>query len=233
MDVHFQWQTSTPNFHFQKGDLSGPPRVVSAPQNTTSMERENKMLALTFIPLAIGLNIGIGAAVKALSLPLYVDSIGTIMATLLLGWKRGAIVGSLGFIITGALINPYAPYFIGTQIAIALFTHFAADRGWFRSLSWTALTGVLLGVVAALVSAPVIVMVFGGATGNGAALLTAFFTKMGNQIVQSVFLSGFSIEPIDKGLQCILAYLILRGVPQSLLGQFDQREVLRKNAFIR
>lgn len=196
------------------------------------MERENKMLALTFIPLAIALNIGIGAAVKALSLPLYIDSIGTIMATLLLGWKRGAIVGTLGFIITGVFINPFAPYFIGTQIAIALFTHFAARKGGFSTLPKTVLTGVLLGVVAAIVSAPVIVLVFGGATGNGAALLTALFAKMGNQIVQSVFMSGFSIEPIDKGLQCILAFFILRRVPQSLLTQFDQ-VTLRKNAFIR
>lgn len=196
------------------------------------MERENKMLALATIPLAIALNIGIGAAVKALSLPLYVDSIGTIMATLLLGWKRGALVGILGFIITSIFINPFAIYFCGTQVAIALFTHFAARKGGFRSLPKTVLTGVLLGVVTALVSAPVIVLVFGGATGNGAALLTALFANMGNQIVQSVFMSGFSIEPIDKALQCILVFVLLRKVPQSLLVQFD-KGTLRKNSFIR
>lgn len=196
------------------------------------MERDNKMLALATIPLAIALNIGIGAAVKALSLPLYVDSIGTIMATLLLGWKRGALVGILGFIITSIFINPFAIYFCGTQVAIALFTHFAARKGGFRSLPKTVLSGVLLGVVTALVSAPVIVLVFGGATGNGAALLTALFAKMGNQIVQSVFMSGFSIEPIDKALQCILVFVLLRKVPQSLLVQFD-KGTLRKNSFIR
>lgn len=189
------------------------------------------MLALTFIPLAIAINVGIGAIVKVLNLPIYMDSIGTIIATLLLGWKRGAIVGVLGFVITSIFINPFAIYFIGTQIVIALVVDFFAKRAWFYNIWKVALSGIGLGIITAIVSAPVIILAFQGATGNGAALVTSFFAKMGNQIVNSVFLSGFSIEPIDKAIQSLIAFFVLKSIPKSLLERFNST-ALRKNKFI-
>lgn len=199
--------------------------------NTTSNSQKDRMLALTFIPLAIAINVGIGAIVKVLNLPIYMDSIGTIIATLLLGWKRGAIVGVLGFVITSIFINPFAIYFIGTQVIIALVVDFFAKRAWFSNVWKVALSGIGLGIITAIVSAPVIILVFQGATGNGAALVTSFFAKMGNQIVNSVFLSGFSIEPIDKAVQCLIAFFVLKSIPISLLERFNST-ALRKNKFI-
>ncbi len=199
--------------------------------NTESNSQQRKMLALTFIPLAIAINVGIGAIVKALNLPLYVDSIGTILATLLLGWRMGAVVGVLGFVITSIFINPFAIYFVGTQIVIAIYTRIVGKRGWFKNVFKTIVSGLGLGIIAAIVSAPVIILVFQGATGNGAALLTSFFAKMGNQIINSVFLSGFSIEPIDKGLQCFLAFFILKSIPKNLLLNFRSGS-LKENNFI-
>lgn len=199
--------------------------------NIERTSQQSKMLALAFIPLAIAVNVGIGAIVKALSLPLYVDSIGTILATILLGWRIGSVVGVLGFIITAVFINPFAIYFIGTQIIIAVFVHIVGKNGWFKTIFKTIVSGLCLGLIAAIVSAPIIILVFQGATGNGAALLTSFFSKMGHQIINSVFLSGFSIEPIDKGLQCILAFFLLKSIPKNLLGNF-QSGSLKENNFI-
>lgn len=199
--------------------------------STTSNSQKDRMLALTFIPLAIAINVGIGAIVKILNLPIYMDSIGTIIATLLLGWRSGAIVGVLGFVITSIFINPFAIYFIGTQIVIALVIDFIAKRGWFTNIWKVVLSGIGLGITTAIASAPVIILVFQGATGNGAALVTSFFVQMGNQIVNSVFLSGFSIEPIDKVIQCLLALFILKSIPKSLLERFNSIS-LRKNKFI-
>lgn len=195
---------------------------------TTNKE---KMIALAFIPIAIAINVGIGAIVKGLGLPLYLDSIGTILATILLGWKRGAIVGVLGFVITSLIINPFAIYFIGTQVVIALFTHFVGIRGWLSNLFKVIISGIGLGIVSAIVSAPVITYVFNGATGNGAALVTSFFAKMGNQILESVLLSGISIEPVDKTIQIVLVFFILKSIPQTLLKSFIGGS-LKENNFI-
>jgi energy-coupling factor transport system substrate-specific component len=199
--------------------------------NTQKNSNQERMLMLAFIPLAIAINVALGAIVKALNMPLYVDSIGTILTTILLGWKRGAIVGVLGFVITSIFINPFAVYFSLTQVAIALFVGFVGKKGWFKNAFRTIGSGAVLGIITALVSAPVIVFVFQGATGNGAALVTSFFAKMGNQIVNSIFLAGFSIEPLDKVIQCLLAYFILKSIPKNLLGKFKSG-CLKENNFI-
>lgn len=193
--------------------------------------KQNKTLALAFVPLAIAINVGIGAIVKALNLPLYVDSVGTILATILLGWGYGAVVGVLGFMITSIFINPFAIYFCGTQVAIALFIHLMGKIAWLKNVPKAIITGIGLGIVAAVISAPVIIFVFQGATGNGAALVTSFFVKMGNQIINSIFMAGFSIEPIDKTLQVLLAFFILKGIPKSLLEHFKSG-TLKRNGFI-
>lgn len=193
--------------------------------------KQNKMLAIAFVPLAIALNVGIGAIVKALNLPLYIDSVGTILTTILLGWVYGSVVGVLGFVLTSVLINPLAIYFCGTQVAIALFIHLIGKIGWMKNIFRTIISGIGLGIVAAVISAPVIIFVFQGATGNGAALITSFFIKMGNQIVNSIFMAGFSIEPIDKTIQVLLAFFILKGIPKSLLEHF-RTGALKKNGFV-
>lgn len=193
--------------------------------NNKQQVQQEKMLTLTFIPLAIAINVALGVVVKALNMPLFVDSIGTILASLLFGWKRGAIVGVLGFAIMSVFNHPFAIYFSITQIVIALFIDYAGKKGWFKNTLSTIGTGVLLGVVTAIASAPINILVFQGATGNGAALLTSFFVQMGNKIVESIFFSGFSIEPFDKILQCLLAYFILRSIPNSLLDKFPSRSL--------
>lgn len=195
-------------------------------------EKQTPLLTIiVFVTLATFLNLGIGFLVKALSLPLYLDSIGTILTTILLGWKRGAIVGVLGFFFTSISYNPFAIYFIGTQVVIALYVDFVGKRGWFSNIFKSIFSGVGLGIVAAIVSAPVIIWVFGGATGNGSALVTSFFIKMGKQIAESVILSGVSVEPLDKGLQCILAFLVLKKVPKNLLEKYTGGSLLQ-NKFI-
>ena len=200
--------------------------------NAKTNSYKQRMLNLTFIPLAIALNVGLAAIVKTLNLPLFIDSVGTILATLLLGWRMGVVVGVLGFVLTAVLINPFAIYFIGTQIVIAVYCFLVGSRGWFKTITKTIISGLMLGIFTALASAPVIIVVFQGATGNGAALVTSFFVKMGHQIINSVLLSGFSIEPLDKCLQCVLAFLILKNIPQSLLEKFESG-CLKENNFIR
>jgi energy-coupling factor transport system substrate-specific component len=170
---------------------------------------------------AIALNVVIAMVVQALKLPIYLDAIGTIIATLMLGLMPGILVGVISFLIATAIISPVYVYFIGTQICIALYIYAVAKylRG-FSSWPRIVATGAGLGVVAGVVSAPVIVWVFGGASGSGRDLVTAVLVGTGQRILSAVFLSGAASEPIDKTLQCVLAALILRGMPVSILRTF-------------
>ncbi len=177
--------------------------------------------ALALIPLGIALNLALGTLVHTMKLPVYVDAVGTIAVTLIAGLRAGVAVGVASFLIGGVLTNPVLPWFSGTQAAIAVYTHLVGRASGFRTMARTVLSGIGLGIVAGIVSAPVIVWLFGGVTGSGASLVVAFLLASGKSVMQSVLLSGLAAEPLDKTLQCLLAVWLLRGLPPGLLMRFS------------
>ncbi len=186
---------------------------------------------LALIPLGIALNLALGLLVHTLKIPLYIDAVGTVVITLLAGMRAGILVGVVSFAVWG-IFNPVYFWFAGTQAAIAIYTHLMATRGAFRTWFRTILAGVGLGIVAGVVSAPVIVALFGGITGSGASVVVAFLVASGKGILKSVILSGMACEPIDKTIQCLLAVWLIKGLPQTLLRHF-RRGSLEQNDFIR
>jgi energy-coupling factor transport system substrate-specific component len=82
---------------------------------------------------------------------------------------------------------------------------------------WVVLCGIVTGVVAAIVSAPVVAYLFGGVTGSGSAFVVAFFLTAGEKLLQSTLYAGFTTEPVDKTLQVLLAALLYRATPQDFI----------------
>ena len=75
--------------------------------------------------------------------------------------------------------------------------------------------GIGWGLVAAVVSAPVVVLLFGGVTGAGTTLIFALLVKTGHQMLTSALLTGFSAEPVDKTLSLLAAIAIARFTPPT------------------
>ena len=188
-------------------------------------------LSLALIPLGIALNLAVGTIVSVLKIPVYMDAIGTIVVTLMAGLGAGIATGVLSFLLGGVLTNPVLPYFAGTQAAIAIYIHFVAKRGAFATTLRTIASGVVLGVLAGIISAPIIVHLFGGITGSGRSLITAYLLATGKNILNSVIVSGVAAEPIDKSLQCLLAVWLLKGVPKGFLRRF-KGDALKKNNLV-
>ena len=188
---------------------------------------------LVAIALCAALNFAIGNVVYLVKLPIFLDSIGTILCALLIfPDRRGAlacasIAGFIGVILSGLVINPFLPWFMFTMLAIAmvsaLLTANATETFRARPLPVPAfvgkvvLYGVITGIASAVVSAPVVVYLFGGVTGSGTGFVVAFFLKTGQQLMNSALLSGFTTEPIDKTLQVLLAALLYRATPREFI----------------
>ena len=60
------------------------------------------------IPIAIAINIAVGQIVLVLKLPVFLDSIGTVMVAVLCGPWAGALTGALSNVIWGIAIDPGA-----------------------------------------------------------------------------------------------------------------------------
>jgi energy-coupling factor transport system substrate-specific component len=188
---------------------------------------------LVAIALCAALNFAIGNIVYLVKLPIYLDSIGTILCALLLVPDRTAAIvcaftaGFIGVILSGLVINPFLPWFIFSVLAIVLVSALLTGRATetFRArplplapfIAKVVIYGVITGIASAVVSAPVVVYLFGGVTGSGTAFVVAFFLKTGQQLLNSALLSGLTTEPIDKTLQVLLAALLYRATPREFI----------------
>jgi energy-coupling factor transport system substrate-specific component len=187
---------------------------------------------LILIALGAALNCSIGTIVYLVKLPIYLDSIGTILIALLLAPDRMAALvcawaaGWVGLAVSG-LINPFLPWFALTDLAIAVVAALlivpAAATFRARPLRsapfaiQVGVCGVVTGVVSAIVSAPVVVYLFGGITGSGSALVVALFLKDGLHLMSAAILSGLAADPLDKVLQVLLAALLYRATPADFI----------------
>jgi energy-coupling factor transport system substrate-specific component len=188
---------------------------------------------LIVIALCAALDFCIGTIVYLVKLPIYLDSIGTILCALLLASDRRAafvcacFAGGIGLVLTGILFNPFLPWFTLTMVGIASVSAFLTANGveTFRARPMrngefygrVLLYGVITGLVAAVVSAPVVAYLFGGVTGSGSAFLVALFLKTGQQVLSAAVLSGLAAEPLDKTLQVLLAALLYRATPADFI----------------
>ena len=155
--------------------------------------------SILLIVAAIALNIGLGQlAQHGLNLPLYLDSIGTVLVGALLGPLAGAAVGAATNILWGALLGSQSalPYAI-TAAFIGWAAGYAVSRGAFESVWKAGLAGLLTGIGAALISAPITAYVFGGVTGAGADYLTGYLSATGANVLQAATIQGFLSDPLD------------------------------------
>ncbi len=175
--------------------------------------------AVAMIPVAIALNIVVGQIVSVLALPVYLDSIGTVLVAALAGPAAGVVTGILSNVIWGLTLTPVPLPFAVVQVVIGLLAGYAARLGLFRRI-WTApIVGAVVGVVAAMISAPIAAFVFGGATGGGTGALVGMFQAWGNSLLESTTYQGLLMDPLDKLISFTVVVLILAALP----GRFIQR----------
>ena len=97
-----------------------------------------------------------------------------------------------------------------------------ANRGWFdidQALGYWRIVagGIIVALVATIVSAPIVVYLFGGTTPGAQGALVAAFLASGQQIWTSVFAASFISEPIDKTISIAVAYAIAQAIPLRYL----------------
>ena len=110
-----------------------------------SIKKDFTTRTIVLIPIAIAINIAIGELVVRLKLPIYLDSIGTVLVGAIAGPWAGALTGALANLIWG-LFNPYAAPFFYVAAAIGFIAGLAGRRGAFENESPRWLS-ILVGAV--------------------------------------------------------------------------------------
>jgi len=94
------------------------------------------------------------------------------------------------------------------------------------TVAYVVVAGVLTGVVAALISAPIAANLFSGVTGAGTDFLVAAFRQAGSDIQAATFQQGLLSDPIDKLITFFTVYLILNAMARRTKARFPQGERL-------
>lgn len=183
--------------------------------------------ALPFVAFCIALNLTAGQINEALKIPLYLDSIGTILVAVLIGPWSAVICGSAANLLAAALGKPSMIFFIPVVAVIGAFTGFLARLGWFRKWYLVALGGLLQGILAAAVSAPISAYLFGGVMMAGTDFLVLYFRSVGNELLNSVFYQGLTSDPVDKLVSYLIVFFLTRNLPQRLLSRLRGARNLR------
>jgi len=182
------------------------------------------------IPVAIAINIAIGQLIYGvLKLPLYLDSIGTVLVGVLAGPWAGALTGLLSNLIWGltGLNVTYAP-FAGVAAMIGLLAGLFGEALWMRSWWKAILAGVITGLFAAIISAPIAAYVFGGVTGSGTDILVAAFRQAGLDVLGASMAQGVSSDPLDKAISFLVVWLIVQALPMRFLARFPRSGTLKQ-----
>src|SRR3954463_11369844 len=84
--------------------------------------------------VCIALNIGLNKIAVVLALPVFMDTVGTILSGALVPLPFAVLVGVVSNLIGGVITHPAIPFYIGTQAVIAVMAVFAFRKGWFNQL---------------------------------------------------------------------------------------------------
>lgn len=165
----------------------------------------------------VALNLTLAKLASLIALPVFLDSVGTFLAVALLPLPLALGAAALTSALGGFVINPFFHFYVGTQIAIALTIWACMRIGLMREWYGALATGLLVAVVAVLVSAPVTVMLFGGVTYGSTTALNAVLIAAGKSIWTSVVSGSAAVESLDKPAAALLAWVALQRLPRHIV----------------
>ncbi|HLD94203.1 MAG TPA: hypothetical protein VI703_08405 [Anaerolineales bacterium] len=192
--------------------------------------KEFSTFNIALMAVAIAINIAVGTLVLGLKVPLYLDSIGTVLVGVLVGPWAGAATGFLANIIWAFLGNPaYAP-FAGVAAIIGALAAAFARAGWVKEWWKAAVAGLVTGLVAAFISAPIAAYVFGGTLGAGTDAIVAMFRAAGLDALGANIAQGITSDPIDKMISFLVVWAVLQALPARFQARFSGEGAPAKKA---
>jgi energy-coupling factor transport system substrate-specific component len=173
-----------------------------------SLSRQFTLRVIALMPLAIAINIVLGQTVAAaLKLPVYLDSIGTILVGVLAGPIAGAATGALGNILWAYVVPPPFQYppaaaFAVVAAVIGIAAGVAGRRGLMRPRP----------------NRPTGELVVAGVLIGGIILLLGWLASVGYQLIFDTALNP--LPSTDNQLFLVLGYIAVLLVVAAILGVF-------------
>ena len=183
--------------------------------------KNRKVYVTTFCGVAVAMNIVLGIITSALGIPLYLDTLGTVLSAAILGPLPGIIVGALSNIITGLIYSVSDIPFCLVNMAVGLIVGLVAKK-WKFGIVPAVITGIAHSFISTAIGTPIGIYVYGGLNGSVSDMLVMSLVQGGKTIFQASFLRNVASNLIDKIVTCIIGCLLIKAMPMRFLNNFKK-----------
>ncbi len=181
------------------------------------IETQN-MIAVYICLTGIALNMALTSIIKALGLPLYLDTAGTIVVAMLGGYLPGVVVGFVTNLLK-TISDPSSIYFGVLNVLIALVVAFFAVRGWHKKkrgiVALVAALTIIGGGFGAIIPYFMEGLAFDSESLSVIIYNTGFF---GDGV--SHFLASIIMDLPDKAITVAIALTIIHFIPERFYRYF-------------
>ncbi len=170
---------------------------------------------LCLVAMAVVMNAAGAQLALTLRLPVYLDSIGTILAGAMLGPVYGMLPSLLSGIVLGMTIDIYSLYFAPAGMIVGLMSGLA----WKMNLAekgrlWLA--AAVVAVPGTLVSSVICAVVFGGITSSGSMFLVQLLARTPLGMTASIFVVQVVTDYLDRFISLFFVMVLLHTLPYDL-----------------
>ena len=187
--------------------------------NITAVGREESSIIsvrkMCVIALAIVLNVIGGQIALLFHLPIYLDSMGTIMIAMLYGPVYGMLPPLLYGLVMGFTLDIYSLYFMPVGLMLGLMTGLVSK--YFSLKKWRMIPGaMLITIPGTIVSSIITAVLFGGITSSGSTVIVQVLNKAGLGLTASVFIVQILTDYLDRLLSLVIVTYLLHVIPSDL-----------------
>ncbi|MEG0306787.1 MAG: ECF transporter S component [Clostridium sp.] len=168
-----------------------------------------------FMGLAIAINLVGGFIALSLKLPIYIDTMGTILVSILFGPISGATVGALSSLVNAMTFDPVSLYFAPVQLVVGISTGMLFKDRKFRGFK-SILSIIAVTVLGSAIASVIASFVFEGVTSSGSSILVAILKNSGMSIVTAVFSTQIFTDLLDKAISFGAVFTVIKMLPLNI-----------------
>lgn len=188
---------------------------TSPPGRPARLMSRYGQLTIFMVPIGIATNFIGGQIATLLKLPLYLDSIGTILVGALCGSLPGALVGLISNLIN-SITSPTLLPFATLNVLFGLLAGWLSRRGVFKRLWKTVLSAIPFALIGGGLGGLITIWVFGGLSGSGGAILVGALKALGMDTNTAVFTSAIPMDGVDKLATVLIVFVVISRIPTRL-----------------
>ena len=210
-----------------------------AKKSKTANEQQQRrpIISVVFCIVCILINICGSAIAGKFGLPVFLDSVGTVLAAVLGGYLPGIAVGYLTNIINGFGDITNAYYGI-ISVFIAIAAAAFAKRGYFKSIGKCVIAVMVFALIGGGLGSMLTYYLYGQGIGEGisVAMASVFYRDAVHNIFWAQLIADMIIDIIDKAVTVAITVAAVRFIPErykalvniSFEGDRGERRIGRK-----